>query len=262
MEQTVDASSAKQTARALLATCGEFVYLASFPRSANGWVRVVIGASCLAANGVDISSARTKVTYIDGSKDGYFTIETDKGEYDITHVVPDSYLLEALPVREKSAHLKHPCVAKTHHLVDCQHQKTMFLFREPVHCVVSAALLLNGDVIRRHPRKVNETVNYLSKFYEVTLTHYLTQARRHPGHCIPMSLESLSSKTASTRLCNALVRLGIHLNEANVEASMRQFPLESGYDRTLFNHLSPRTRKRLQRLESRYQEARALEQHP
>ncbi|MEL6580415.1 MAG: hypothetical protein AAFQ14_11730, partial [Cyanobacteria bacterium J06621_12] len=136
-------------------------FLASFPRSGNGWVRLVLAATILELNGIDIDQVFITRKQTDNGV-AYISLETEECSYDLEDLIPDMYLLDQRKKGNYGAFDLMANLIKTHNVIDCSVNKTIFLFREPLECLASASLLLNGQEIKQNNQEINLNIVYLA----------------------------------------------------------------------------------------------------
>ncbi|NEP41226.1 MAG: hypothetical protein F6K35_19155 [Okeania sp. SIO2H7] len=221
-------------------------FLSSFPRSGNGWLRLVLAACLLGlTKEVDISSTNLirKTTENDVK---FVCLNYGSNNYDLEDIFPDIYHMkpethyELMSANVKSLHIATKLI-KTHHIVDCKERKTIFLFREPLSCLTSASLLLNKEEINANPERVNETIVYLLKFYNRMLSHYLEQHSNYPGNCIFIHHQSITNKPIPD-IIRIFDFLEIKTDRNVIEQVVKQFPFKSGYDKAVKEFISEGTK--------------------
>ena len=234
------------------------VFLCSFPRSGNGWVRIVLAAILLQAKGVDLDTVELERKKTDkGVK--YICFRTGETEYDIEDIFPDIYLIEQQKPVSNSAKavksLQLPVrLIKTHHIVDCQFNKVIFLFREPLPCLTSAALLLNGDEIKKNPDEINQSIIYLAKYYNEMLEFYLKQKKQYPHSCLLLSHGKASEKNAAHEFEQVAKFMEILAQDNIVKKGIAKFPFKSGYKKEYLKSIRDSTREFIQNnIEPNYQ---------
>lgn len=227
-------------------------YLSSFPRSGNGWVRLVLAATLLELKGIDCDSVElTRETTDTGV--GYICFKTDAAVYSLEDVFPDMYLSDFRSNKEKMAkdirglELQHK-VIKTHHIVDISNRKTVFLFRDPHRCLTSASLLLNKEPIERNPVEINETITYLAKYYDKMLESYLSQKSNAPDNCLLIDNAALYGDLAVAKIKITLDFLGIEAEESTVEKVIDKYPLRSAYNKQFEQHVTEETKMAVENL--------------
>ena len=156
-------------------------------------------------------------------------------DYSIEEIFPDIYHLDwethyvkmSDPVKSLSIPVK---LIKTHHAVDCCSTKTIFLFREPLSCLTSAALYLNRSEIEDNPISINETVQYLTDFYSSMLIHYIEQSKKNPQNILFVNHGKLVDQGIFEieRIANFL-ELNIPL--IRLEKILQYFPFQSTYEK-------------------------------
>lgn len=221
-------------------------FLCSFPRSGNGWLRLVLAASLLGlTKKVDISSIEL-IRKINEKGVQFVCLSSGSHNYDLEDIFPDIYPMqpethyELMSADVKSLHIPTKLI-KTHHIVDCREHKTIFLFREPLSCLTSASLLLNKEEINTNPERINETMVYLLNFYNRMLSHYLEQHSKYPGNCIFIHHQSITTEPIPDiiRIFNSL---GIKADRDIIEQAVKQFPFKSGYDKAVKEFISESTK--------------------
>lgn len=257
IEETLDLEFHRNwatTYHSLLKTPSAF--LSSFPRSGNGWVRLTLAAIFLQMNKVDVEKLR--LTYKDlGSGLKYSCLTDGQHTYSIEEIFPDIYHTDMaahyLRMSDEVKRLTIPVkLIKTHHIVDCQSAKTIFLFREPLPCLTSAALFLNRDEIENSPEQINHTVLYLARFYSAMLSHYLEQYERFPDHCFFLNHNTIFNRGAR-EIKRVLNFLNLQVELDQLELVLKQFPFKSTYDRNLETYITDAVRKQVQQqIEEKY----------
>jgi hypothetical protein len=239
------------------------LFLCSFPRSGNGWVRLVLAAILLQAKGVDLDKVQLeKKTTDKGVK--YICFRSGETEYDIEDIFPDIYLMEQQRPTSNSAKavqsLQLPVrLIKTHHIVDCQSSKVIFLFREPLSCLTSAALLLNGDEIAKNPDAINQTMIYLAKYYNQMLEFYGEQKHKYPEQCYLLSHAKATEKETQLEFEKVIKFMGISTDGYVVEKGVKKFPFKSGYKKEYIESIRDATREYIKDLvEPNYQKTLQL----
>lgn len=223
------------------------LFLCSFPRSGNGWVRLVLAAILLQAKGVDIDTVQLERKSTDkGVK--YICFRSGETEYDIEDIFPDIYLMAQQRPASNSAEavksLQLPVrLIKTHHIVDCQFSKVIFLFREPLPCLTSAALLLNSDEIEKDPETINQTIIFLSKFYNQMLEFYGEQKQKYPEGCFLLSHAKISGKETFIEFEKVIKFMGFSLSDDVVQKGIKKFPFKSGYKKAYIDSIRDATRE-------------------
>ena len=222
-------------------------FLASFPRSGNGWVRLVLAATILELNGIDINQVNIAIKQtVNGVS--YLSLETKKRSYDLEDIIPDMYLLNQRNQEDYSTFDLMINLIKTHNVIDCSFHKTIFLFREPLKCLTSASLLLNGSEIKRNNQAINSSIVYLAKFYNGILQHYLLQKEKYPDNCFFLSNRGIDEQQMSLSFQKALGFLGIEADLKLINKVLTNFPLRSGYDKSIAQYIDNNTKKYLQDL--------------
>ncbi|MDY6802578.1 MAG: sulfotransferase domain-containing protein [Cyanobacteriota bacterium] len=221
-------------------------FLSSFPRSGNGWLRLVLAASLLGlTKEVDISSIEL-IRKATENGVPFVCLNSGSHNYDLEDIFPDIYHMkpeahyELMSADVKSLNIATKLI-KTHHIVDCKDRKTIFLFREPLSCLTSAALLLNKEEIDANPERVNETMVYLLKFYDRMLSHYLEQHSNHPGNCIFIHHQSITNQPIPD-IIRIFDFLKIKADRNVIEQVVKEFPFKSGYDKTVKEFISESTK--------------------
>ena len=240
-----------------------YLFLSSYPRSGNGWIRMVLAAMVLETKGIDINSVKIirKMTET-GVK--YICFTLGDREYDLEDIFPDMYILNSkvdlsyTPDNIKDLNLEIKLI-KTHHIIDCSVSKTIFLFREPLNCLTSAALLLNSEEINHDSQKINETMVYLAKFYSQMLEHYLQQKQKYPENCFFLSHQKISGKEASLELAKVIDFIGLEVKEDTIEKVLQKFPFRSGYNKKLAQSVDKSTKEYINDLlKEKYEKAIAM----
>lgn len=235
-------------------------YLSSFPRSGNGWVRLVMAATLLEINGIDIESVKLKRETTDtGVK--YVCFRNDTAIYPLEDIFPDMYLSDSRSNKEEMARdirnldLQHK-VVKTHHIVDISNRKTIFLFRDPHSCLTSASLLLNKKAIEENPQNINDTMTYLAKYYDKMLMSYVKQKQTHPENCYFLDNAALYGNQAVEKIWTTLSFLGINSKIETVEKIIGIYPLQSRYNKEFEKFITEDTRNFVDELlMARYEQA-------
>lgn len=223
-----------------------YSWLSSFPRSANGWVRVVLAAILIGSRGVDVRSLKiTKKTTVNGVK--YDCLTSGSKNFDIEDLLPDMYLMTPADhyqqLSEDVKRLDLPLkIIKTHHIIDCQSERVIFLFREPLPCLTSTSLLLNPEGIKEEPSSINQTILYFAKFYSDMLDHYLAQKAKNSSNCFFLSHEMLSQNNAAVQYANVMKFLDFPVEMDLIETVLQVFPLRSGYDKDILNHITEKNK--------------------
>ncbi|MEM6612482.1 MAG: hypothetical protein AAF652_09550 [Cyanobacteria bacterium P01_C01_bin.72] len=222
-------------------------FLASFPRSGNGWVRLVLAATILELNRIDINQVNiTRKQTINGVS--YISLETKKHSYDLEDIIPDMYLLNQRTKENYSTFDLMTNLIKTHNIIDCSLHRTIFLFREPLKCLTSASLLLNGQAIKQNHQAINSSIVYLAKFYNRILEHYLIQKEKYPDNCFFLSNRGMNEQQMMLSFKKALRFLGIDADIKLINKVLTKFPLRSGYDKSVAQYIDDNTKKHLQDL--------------
>ncbi|MGB3401843.1 MAG: sulfotransferase domain-containing protein [Microcoleaceae cyanobacterium] len=234
------------------------LFLCSFPRSGNGWVRLVLAAILLQSKGVDLDTVQLdKKTTDKGVK--YVCFRSGDTEYDIEDIFPDIYLIDQQKPMSNSVEavksLQLPIqMIKTHHIVDCQSSKVIFLFREPLSCLTSAALLLNSDEIEKNPQAINQTMIYLAKHYNQMLQFYWKQKKEYPDQCFLLSHAKASEKDTALEFEKVIEFMGISTQDNVVQKGINKFPFKSGYKKEYIDSIQDATREYIQtHVEPNYQ---------
>lgn len=221
------------------------LFLSSFPRSGNGWLRVVIVALILQAKGINTERFKTITKYTDSGLK-YACLQCENLNYSIEDICPDIYhhpnlYSEQVTKDVKDLNLGFKLI-KTHHIIDCSSTKAIFLFRQPLPCLTSASLLLNNKKLQDNPLEINETITYLAKFYEQMLEHYREQKNKHPENCLFVALETISDKHQVSGLARIMEFLDMPLDNSLIEYTIKAFPLKSGYDKKISSFINDNTR--------------------
>lgn len=229
-----------------------YLFLASFPRSGNGWIRLVLAAIVLETKGIDIN--QVKIIYKTTKNSvKYVCFALGDREYDLEDIFPDMYILNSqadlanISDEIKNLGLKTKLI-KTHHIVDCSTNKTIFLFREPLHCLTSAALLLNSQEIKANPEKINETMLYFAKLYSMMLDHYLEQKQQYPVNCFFLSHQKISSKESYIELAKVTDFMGLNVKKDTIDKVLHKFPFRSNYNKKLASFVNDYTKSQIENL--------------
>lgn len=239
------------------------LFLCSFPRSGNGWVRLVLAAILLQANGVDLNTIEL-VKKTTSKNVGYICFRSGEFEYDIEDIFPDIYLMDHQREEVKCAKdfqgLNLPAkLIKTHHIVDCKLSKVIFLFREPLSCLTSAALLLNSVEIEKNPYQINQTIIYLAKYYNQMLEFYLRQKQQYPERCFLLSHAKVANENTAFEFDKVVKFMKISVNHELVKKGVEKFPFKSGYQKKYIESISDYTQDLVHDLvEPNYQKVLAL----
>ncbi len=237
-----------------------YLFLSSFPRSGNGWIRLVLAAIVLETKGIDIDrvqiirkKTKTGVQYI--------CFASEEKEYDLEDIFPDMYILNPqVDLANRSENVKNlnlPVILiKTHHIIDCSTKKTIFLFREPLNCLTSSALLLNSEAINNNPQTINETTVYFAKFYSQMLEHYLEQKQKYPENCFLLSHQKISGDHSVSELAKVIDFIGIKVESTTINKVLRKFPFRSGYNKKIAEAVTKTTKDDINRLlKEKYEKA-------
>lgn len=222
-------------------------YLSSFPRSGNGWVRLVIAGTLLELNGIDVNSLDLKRETTDTGVN-YVCFRNATEIYPLEDIFPDMYLSDFRSNKEEMAKdireldLQHKLV-KTHHVVDTSSRKTIFLFRDPHRCLTSASLLLNKEVIENNPVMVNDTITYLAKYYDKMLESYIAQKQANVENCLFLDNAALYGDQAVVKISTAINFLGINVSESIVEKVIKKYPLKTAYNKDFEKFITDETRE-------------------
>ncbi|MGB3534819.1 MAG: sulfotransferase domain-containing protein [Microcoleaceae cyanobacterium] len=223
------------------------LFLCSFPRSGNGWIRLVLAAILLQSKGVNLNTVQLERKSTDkGVKYVYF--RSGENEYDIEDIFPDIYLMNhqkpasTSPEAVKALQLPVQLI-KTHHIVDCQFSKVIFLFREPMSCLTSTALLLNSDEIEKNPDTINPTMIYLAKHYNQMLEFYWKQKKEYPDQCFLLSHTKASEKENALEFEKLIKFMGISTSDDVVQKGITKFPFKSGYKKEYIESIRDATRE-------------------
>ncbi len=223
------------------------LFLCSFPRSGNGWVRLVLAAILLQAKGVDLDKIElVRKTTNKGVK--YVCFRSGETDYDIEDIFPDIYLMNhqkpASTSVEAVQSLQLPVrLIKTHHIVDCQLSKVIFLFREPLSCLTSAALLLNSDEIQKNPDEINQSMIYLAKCYNHMLEFYCKQKQKYPEQCYLLSHVKATEKEAQLEFEKLIKFMGVLTLGNVVQKGVKKFPFKSGFKKEYIESIRDATRE-------------------
>ncbi|MGF1542206.1 MAG: sulfotransferase domain-containing protein [Pleurocapsa sp.] len=230
-----------------------YLFLSSFPRSGNGWIRLVLAAIVLETKGIDINQVEIIRKATKGGVK-YICFVLGEKEYDLEDIFPDMYILNPQEVNltNKSEDVKRlnlPIILiKTHHIVDCSTHKTIFLFREPLNCLTSSALLLNSEAIANNPATINETMIYFAKFYRQMLEHYLEQKEKYPQNCFLLSHQKIKSDRSFSELAKVIDFIGIKVEIDTIKKVLHKFPFRSGYNKKIAEAMTDSTEEYIDRL--------------
>lgn len=224
------------------------VFLSSFPRSGNGWVRLIMAGILLEMNGIDVNQVDTqRVKTNHGSKSIRF--RTPNGTLSLEDIFPDMYVLNSMQGDANNRHgekFNLPVrLLKTHHLVDCSKWKTIFLFRSPINCLTSAAIFFNRRAIQENPKVINQTMLYLAHHYQKMLATNVNSYRRFPGNCFLLANETLNGEYAAAEFVSAMRFVGQDIDHHVASKVISRFPLKSVYNRQVENSIDQFTRLRL-----------------
>ena len=240
-----------------------YLFLSSFPRSGNGWIRLVLAAIVLQTKGIDINTVKIirKMTET-GVK--YICFVSGNREYDLEDIFPDMYILNSQVKRGhtsddvKNLNLEIKLI-KTHHIIDCNDSKTIFLFRDPLNCLTSAALLLNSEEIKQNPQKINETMVYFARFYSLMLEHYLKQKQKYSANCFFLSHQKISGENSLLELVKVTNFIGLKVKQDTIEKVLQKFPFRSGYNKQLAEFVNESTKEYIRDLlKEKYEKALAI----
>ena len=229
-------------------------FLSSFPRSGNGWLRLVLTTTLLKYSGVDVQKLKIAHKKTDkGFK--YSCLNSDSYNYNVEEIFPDIYHfgLENYDIlSDQSKSLNIPVkLLKTHHIVNCQDSKTIFLFRDPLPCLVSTALLFNENNLKSNPQEINNNIIYLASFYAKMLSHYLEQYKKNTQNCIFISHKKISDNSEHmeqqkiqqiSRIMNFLT---IKIEPNLIGIILRQFPFKTTYDKGFQVYIDKSTKTRI-----------------
>lgn len=236
------------------------IFLSSFPRSGNGWVRLVLAAIILEANGIDIGPVEV-IKKRTNAGVPYNYLSSGKQGYNLEEIFPNIYIFqpnthyETMSDNVKSLNLPVKLI-KTHHLVDCKFSKTIFLFREILSCLTSSSLLLNKAEIENNPRKINDTITYMAKFYKEMLEHYIHQKTKYPEHCLFLNHEVISRSrgNAISEFASVMDFLGMKVDITMIEKVLVKFPFKSGYQKNCEQYINDTTKLLIENLLGKYYE--------
>lgn len=238
-------------------------FLCSFPRSGNGWLRLLLAAILLQSKGVDIEALELVRKKTDKGVN-YICFNSGEKEYELEDIFPDIYLMKhqreasISPESVRSLNLSLRLI-KTHHIIDCQSSKVIFLFREPMACLTSAALLLNSEEIEKNPEEINATMIYLARYYEQMLEFYLNQKEQYPDRCFFLSHQQASTGDTVRELNRVMDFMGLTITEDDVRCGVKKFPFKSGYSKQYIESIKHSTRELIQKsVEPKYQQVLEL----
>lgn len=237
-------------------------FLSSFPRSGNGWIRLVLATTFLELIETDIKKLDICHKNMEtGVK--YSCLTVNSCDYSIEEIFPDIYHLDIKAHYETMSdsvkRLNIPSkLIKTHHIVDCHSTKTIFLFREPMPCLTSAALYFNRPAITASPYLVDETIEYLAEFYQSMLIHYIDQFQKFPGNILFVNHEKLF-KNGTSEVKRILEFLEIDVSLNCLENILIQFPFKSTYEKKIEAHVGAMVKEKMASIhQSEYAEALEL----
>ena len=222
-------------------------YLSSFPRSGNGWVRLVIAGTLLELNGIDVNTLNLKRETTDTGVN-YVCFRNDTEIYPLEDIFPDMYLSDFRSNKEEMAKDIHKLelqqkLVKTHHVVDTENRKTIFLFRDPHRCLTSASLLLNKEAIENNPTEINDTITYLATYYDKMLESYITQKQANAENSLFLNNSALYGEQAVEKISKAINFVGIAASESIVEKVIAKYPLKTAYNKDFEKFITEETRE-------------------
>jgi len=237
-------------------------FLSSFPRSGNGWVRLILASAFLRPNDVDVNKLSIRYRNMErGMK--YSCLATENSEYSIEEIFPDIYHLNLKShyslMSDTVKSLEIPIkLIKTHHIVNSHSTKTIFLFREPLACLTSAALFFNKNKLEEDPASINSTIQYLEKFYSEMLAHYLNQSKENPQNILFVSHKNMLNRGVFEieRIFNFL---GIKMLLSHLDNIFQCFPFKSTYAKAFEKYMTNKTKEEIIMLSrNEYSEAERL----
>ncbi len=208
------------------------VFLASFPRSGNGWLRTLVAALLLRRHGVDLSGAFSTSVTEPGSEVEFSAIQCGARVYNVEGLLPDIYYLKAnvgvFEQYSKTFPLV-PNIVKTHHVAPCGRFrclavkvseifhvestrlfKYVILVREPIHCIASTYLLFFGNTMSMDDVAVR--VAYIAaryKEYVGAWTTLLARDRRSRFLLVPHESSGLGYSRGSSKNSAILPNRGV-----------------------------------------------------
>ena len=238
----------------------ECSFVSSFPRSGNGWIRVVLVALILEQVGaVDIKDL--DITTEANEKGVTFAVfEYKEKRFKIDAVVPDMYHYKSEEHNKMLSNISYAYdkLFKTHHVVKAQQHKVAFLFRRPLDCMVSTSLLFNTSLLAESPELINDCVRYFSKYYAELLQFYLQEKNSSPERCLFLSHERLSSNSelAIEEFRKLTQFIQMDTSDELLQKALNRFPYKSAYNSTYMTHLSEDTKLFVgEALDALYEEA-------
>ena len=224
-------------------------FLSSFPRSGNGWIRVLLAAVLLEFRGIDCTTLTISTKMMGNVK--YHCLNSENKIYDMQQIFPDIYHFK--PQKDKDniykevADLKIPVkLIKTHHIVDCANSKTIFLFREPLACLTSSALLMNGENLKKNKEEINQTIIYMMDFYKKMLEHYIEQYTQYPTNCFFLSHQKISELEKATEEISRITEfLGLEMKQEKLQKVALKFPFKSGYQKGYKKYIEDTTKVKI-----------------
>lgn len=221
--------------------------LLSFPRSGNGWIRVIL-ATFFAIHDDEYFSCeelQNLVTYplvnASGLKTSVLGCEGRLG-VPIDSYVPDIYqykktLAELNSERNQTVRKVSPKkIFKTHHLDGGMVTLNSYgiILREPKTCVLSAALLLESDLLHRPINKINSAVEYYLNSYIKYLKNYIELHRKGKAYFI---FQDNPEKDIAIWLSQTIYKekSSPESLEDLLKEIIKHFPLKSGFNKEIFN---------------------------
>ncbi|QLE86082.1 hypothetical protein FLM48_14015 [Shewanella sp. Scap07] len=217
--------------------------LISFPRSGNGWVRIVLGVYHAIASDKHFSLAELSQfkTYSlfdkTGIKTSVFGLKEEK-EIPLDFYIPDLYQYDRL--KRKRQEFLTPSIVdvttlpiyKTHHLCPfgASYQSIGIIVREPEASVLSASLLMEPDLLSMSDAEIHEIVSYYLSAYIKYLDNY--QQLYHAGKVNLIFHDTVVDDLTAwiTKMYPASDKRDV---KSTLSAIVTKFPLRSGFNKEI-----------------------------
>jgi hypothetical protein len=223
--------------------------LLSFPRSANGWVRVVLSTflSIVQDDLFDVEELSSLHSYpldnSSGLKTAMLGIPGGKS-IAIDNYIPDIYQyrkLKDLLSKNNDLTVDTPTknIFKTHHLDFSNNEFSSYgiIIRSPDECVLSASLLLENDLMNHSDSEIRTSVEYYLDCYIKYFESYLNMSNSDNIYFISNTSPEIGlSKWISHKLYDGDME-EFEIKELLIKI-MQVFPLKSGFDKKISSRIN------------------------
>lgn len=216
--------------------------LLSFPRSGNGWLRLLLFALILESHKHDVTDLKQDYSKINKDGKKYSALILNDLTLSSEELIPNIYQARKASDFKNSKYFI--SLFKTHHICNYEYHRCIYLFRDPLECLTSASLLLNGPILSDHPELINDCIIHFSKYYKEMLNANLEAYNTDKNLLLLLNLDLLSEDTTHLikklkRICNFL---DLRVSDDSIEKIVRTFPFISTYNKDYNTYIKDETK--------------------